>query len=275
MLTDNRIYPGQYNAALLEECLTQEEISSPLLLYSELASTNTTAKELAARGVPSGSAVLAESQSAGRGRLGRSFFSPKGGGIYLSIVLRPPREEAAILRLTTAVCVAVCAAVSRITGIHTDIKWVNDIYLHEKKLCGILCEGVVNSNGTLDAVVAGIGINVERHASEFPAELAHTACALYESDAPTGIREALLAAILREVTDCTNTLLDGSYLPEYRRRSMLLGREVVLMNRRPDDPNTAVTALAIDIDDLGGLVVQYSDGTRESLHTGEVTVRVK
>lgn len=274
MVTDNRLTSPLYDAALLSDCMTAEGVSSPVFLYSELASTNLTAKEAAKNGAAQGTAVIAEMQSAGRGRLGKTFYSPPGNGIYLSLVLRPDCSEDSILRLTTAVSVAVCLAVERICALQTEIKWVNDIYLYGKKLCGILCEGVIGPKGKIDAVVCGIGVNYRSKDGDFPEELKATACSLYENREPSVSREALAAALIRETVSCVDTLKTGSYLAEYKRRSYLLGRNVVLFNKVCPESDEPVSCTAVDIDDLGGLVVRFADGSIKALHTGEVSVRL-
>ena len=137
---------------------------------SEIDSTNRYLKELAATGAPEGTVVIANKQSAGRGRLGRSFFSPEEKGIYMSILLRPEIELERAVLITSMAAVAVARAVERVSTIPAQIKWVNDIFINRKKVCGILTEAGINTEkGSLDYAVLGIGVNVG--SMEFPAEL--------------------------------------------------------------------------------------------------------
>ncbi|HIU67063.1 MAG TPA: biotin--[acetyl-CoA-carboxylase] ligase [Candidatus Caccomorpha excrementavium] len=275
MVIDKCREKSRYNTILLEQCLKKEGVSAPVMLYGELASTNLTAKEAAKQGAVHCTAVLADSQNSGRGRLGRSFFSPPGRGIYLSAVLRIPTDETSLLRLTTAVCTAVCLAVERVCGLRADIKWVNDVYLRGRKVCGILCEGVLGTDQAISSVIAGIGINYTAGPDDFPPELREKAGALYmesrdsAQSIPFASREALAAALLREVLFQAEHLSDGAYLEEYKKRSLLPGRKIYFT-----DPQTGnIPASAIGIDDLGGLIVRLEDGTVKALHSGEVTVR--
>ena len=219
------------------------------VFLEETDSTNRVAKELARQGAPHGTAVLAERQTAGRGRLGRSFFSPEGG-LYLSVILYPqcPPEDRALM--TPMAAVAVCRALEQVCGISPGIKWVNDLYLGGKKLCGILCEGCG------DAVIVGIGLNLYTPEGGFPAEIPATAL-----DVPVG-RRALAEAIRQQL------LQPGEFLAEYRERCLLLGKTVTV-HPVAGEP---YAARAVEIDDRCRLVVESCRG-REALDSGEVSVR--
>ena len=131
------------------------------LYFEELDSTNSYLKEMAAKGAQEGTIIIANRQSAGRGRLGRSFFSPEEKGIYMSILLRPDISLERAVLITSMAAVAVAEAIEQVSGIQTKIKWVNDIFLNKKKVCGILTEaGIDAETGTLEYAVLGIGVNV-------------------------------------------------------------------------------------------------------------------
>lgn len=275
-----RISAGTNRGYRLEECpdlLTAEGISAMLPLelaqldlrvFDEIDSTNLEAKRLAMTGL-SRCAVVADRQTAGRGRLGRSFYSPPGCGIYTSLLLRPrPDQLADVTLLTTAAGVAVCRALERTAGVQAEIKWVNDLYLNGKKICGILTEGVTDfESGMIESVVIGYGINF-RDDAHLPEELRSIVGSVFGAEPPTVTRSALAAAMLAELLPLAEDLSSRSFLPEYRRRSMLLGREIVFSRA-----GGRFAAVAEEIDDDGGLVVRLPDGSRETLRSGEVSVR--
>ena len=228
-----------------------------------LPSTNTALKEAALCGAPHGEVLIADCQTAGRGRLGRAFFSPGGSGIYMSVLLRPmlPLGVAAG-RITTLAALAVSRAIFRTSGIETVIKWVNDLLIDGKKACGILAEAV--SIGEENAVILGIGINVKSTA--FPAELASIATSLEAHGNPPD-RNLLIAAILDELA-----LLDPArpedWMPEYKKRSAVLGNTVKLL---PFD-GEPYEAVALDVTENGALVVER-DGEKLEIFSGEVSLR--
>lgn len=229
----------------------------------ETDSTNRVAKEWLAAGAPHGALVLAERQSAGRGRLGRAFASPPGG-LYMSLCLRRgPEEDASLPLVTAAAAVAVCEAVAARCGVQLAIKWVNDLYLDGKKCCGILAEGVVAA-GRVDALVVGIGLNYTTPLSAFPAGL--DATSLFpggEAPLPAG---ELAGDIRGRLLELFPRLAERAFLPEYRRRNLVPGRTVTVLA----DPPWTGKALAID--EEARLVVQAPDGTQKALAAGEIRV---
>lgn len=221
----------------------------------ETDSTNRVAKELARQGASHGTAVLAKRQTAGRGRLGRSFFSP-GGGLYLSVILRPALAPADLTLMTPMAAVAVCRAVESLCPLRPGIKWVNDLYLGEKKLCGILCEAAGG------AVIVGIGMNLRTPEGGFPAEL--NAAAL---DCPVEretLAEAIASALLAECQKLPGT----GFLAEYRLRDMVCGKTVTVhpVGGQP------YPAKALSIDGRGRLVVD-AGGVLQALEGGEISIR--
>ena len=229
---------------------------APVQLYDTLESTNRTAKLLA----------LAGGQTAGRGRLGRSFASPAGKGVYCSVVLRPPLPAANAQTATIGAAVAVCRAVQMLCGLELAIKWVNDLYYRGKKVCGILTEaGTDLESGQLEWLVVGIGLNLTATAEDFPPELAAKAGSLYPGGPAPVSRAALAGAIGRELL----ALCPGfACLDEYRARCFVLGHWVTVCTG-----SETYAAQALSIDDAGRLVVQREGGRTEALRCGEVTIR--
>lgn len=232
-----------------------------LTVYDVVDSTNNAARLLAKNGAPHGAAVLALCQTAGKGRLGRGFFSPAGAGVYLSVILRPNCSPEQSLALTSAAAVAVCRAIKTVCGLETKIKWVNDIYWGGRKLCGILAESVLGNAG-IDYVVLGVGVNVLRAA--FPPELSDVAVSLEEAGARLVDQNRLAAAILNELGRCENM----DFLDEYRARSCVLGRQVrVIQGTR------SYEAEAVDLDQRGHLRVVTAEGETIMLSSGEISLR--
>ncbi len=261
-----RIAPG--SELLCEEalCAYLPQPAPPLRCFAEVDSTNREAKRWAVEGAPHGSMVVAQRQTAGRGRLGRSFSSPPGG-LYLSVVLRPEGEGNPVL-VTAAAAVAVCRAVSRLCGVELGIKWVNDLFCDGRKCCGILTEGGTGlETGEIEYMVVGIGVNYATPPAAFPPELRPLVTSLYPEGPPPHPRAALAAAIHGELLGLFAGLSGKGFLEEYRRRSIVLGREVTVMAQPP------YQALAVEIDEQAHLVVRRGNGTEEALSFGEISIR--
>lgn len=259
------------DAARIEKRLREAGKEARVALFDTLASTNATAKQMAADGAQNASLVIAEHQSAGRGRMSRSFFSPDGTGLYMSLIVRRPLPAAHATRLTTAAAVATAQAIETLTGRHTHIKWINDIYLDGKKACGILTEGHISpETGLLDYAIVGIGVNVAPPEDGFPPEIADIATAVFAGNIPPeDAREQLAVEIIARLLDFSDELLSPAILTEYRRRALYLGERVYV--RRVDETPRAATAT--EIDGEFRLVVRYEDGTTEALDSGEVSVK--
>lgn len=258
----------------MESILTERAIRERLTVecprltcMDSIDSTNSFLKREAIDGAPHGSVAVANSQSAGRGRLGRTFQSPSGKGIYLSVLLRPQLHGEALLCATGMAAVAVRRAIQRTTGAEVGIKWTNDLLLHGKKLAGILAETVVL--GGEIALVIGVGVNVHQQREDFTGEVADIATSLamegWEID-----RTTLTAALIEELyaldgaLDCDHS----AYVAEYRQYCVTLGCAVRLLWQEGQH-----RATALDIDDQFGLVVRLEDGTVTTVRTGEVSVR--
>ncbi|MEA4831416.1 MAG: biotin--[acetyl-CoA-carboxylase] ligase [Oscillospiraceae bacterium] len=240
-------------------------------VYKTIGSTNDEAKKLALSGEPDGKVIVAEEQTAGRGRKGRSFFSPGGTGVYISILLRPKIPVSVSSLLTTAAAVAVAGAVEQLSGRETQIKWVNDIWMDGKKICGILTEASMSlESGGLDFAVVGIGVNITMPESGFPDELSSIASSVFgASGHPNDIRNRLAAEILNCFMPYCDNLEERSFLFEYRKRLFILGREITVVG---SGENAYRRAHALDIDDDCHLLVRYEDGTTASLSSGEISI---
>ncbi len=250
----------------LRNCLRGIPFVRNLAEFDEIDSTNRAAKELAVEGAPEGTLVVAKRQSKGKGRLGRSFFSPEGG-IYMSMILRPriPAEKA--LLVTTCAAVAGVRAIERVSGVTAGIKWVNDIFVNGKKVCGILAEAGLSATSEYpDYVVLGIGIDVKKQS--VPEELKDIVGCLEDTAKCEILKEELIAAVWEEFDKLYQNLSTAVFMEEYKSRSVLLGREVTVLAVEGD-----YRAIVTDIDKEGHLVIRRN-GREEILSSGEVSVRL-
>ena len=235
-----------------------------IYVHREIDSTNNEAKRQIAAGNTGTSLIVTEAQTAGRGRQGKSFFSPTGAGIYMTLALPTRLPLTAAVSVTTAAAVAAFRAIRDETGVECDIKWVNDLYLGGKKVAGILTEAISDFEaGEVRHLIVGIGINL--YPADYPADIANIATSL---GAGKVNRNRLIARIVDRLFECLSGLGSGAHLDTYRRHSMVIGREITYLR---DGVTTA--ARAIDIDEDGWLIVEHADGTRDVLNSGEITVR--
>ena len=247
-------------------------VGRKLVCFESIDSTNAYLKRVASQGVVDGTVAVADEQTGGRGRRGRSFQSPAGKGIYLSVLLRPPVEPNHLLPITGFVAVAMCNAVERVTGVRPQIKWANDLVLGKRKLCGILTElSMEGESGALQYVIIGVGINVSHTREDFAGELENIATSLeLEVGAPVA-RAALAAAMIEELDALYQALLRHRmqpYLDAYRKDCLTIDHEVQLLW---EDVHEKV--FAVGVDDELGLQVVHENGTEETIRTGEVSVR--
>lgn len=234
----------------------------------EVTSTNTVLKQEAERGAPEGSVLIAESQTAGKGRLGRQFHSPHGTGLYLSILLRPDFSAEQSLFITTAAAVAVAQAIEDVTGRESQIKWVNDIYLEGKKVCGILTEASVDfESGRLNWAVLGIGINIAEPPGGFPEEIRDVATVLFPDSCPVTARSSLAAAVISRFFAYYAHLTDKEFMSEYKRRSFLTGKEVTFALG-----SETIQGVVTGISDDAHLLVRTENGEERAFSAGEVTL---
>ena len=260
--------PDILSEAEIRRALATRAVGQRMEIHDRLDSTNTRAKFLAAAGAPHGLAVIADSQSGGRGRLGRSFYSPEHTGIYMSYVLRPECTPEQAAMITSLAAVAVARAVEAVSGADVKIKWVNDLYLGGRKICGILSEAGINmESGQLDYVVVGIGVNTGP--ADFPPELREIATSIANETGRAPDRNRLIAEIGNQIEALLGQLETGEFLAESRRRSNVIGREVLVLEGGRQYP-----AYAEDIDSQGRLVIRTEAGISR-LGYGEVSLKLR
>ncbi len=238
-----------------------------IIKLKETDSTNRVAKELASQGAPEWTCIVAEKQTGGRGRMGRTFFSPEGN-LYMSIILRPAFRAENALLITTAAAVAVYDAVEEFFAEKPRIKWVNDLYLCGRKICGILAEAVFTQNN-LDCVILGIGVNVSKPKEEIPADIKDIYGYICEN-ADMDTVYAFGNAICQKLKVYYDDLENKPHLNKYRDRLALYGREITVFQNETQKPATA-----LGIDDDFRLLVKYADGTEAALSFGEVSIKGK
>lgn len=238
-------------------------------LKYETESTSRDAKEHYDRHGACSAVFIADGQIAGRGRRGRSFASPHGAGIYMSLLVCPSGELRSLTAVTTLTSVAVCRAIERVSGLSADVKWVNDIYYKGKKLGGILTEGALADDmRSAKYVIIGIGLNVGR--AELPEGVREIATSLEEATGVFFDRNRLICEILTELLALIPAIGSREVLEEYKRRSFLVGREVTVHKLGGSYP-----ARVLGIDEDMSLRLRLADGSEENLSTGEVSVREK
>ena len=239
-----------------------------ICLYETTDSTNLRCKAMAETGAPEGTLVIASHQSAGRGRLGRSFFSPAETGLYMSLLLRPAIAPEEALCITTCAAVCVSEAIETISGRSADIKWVNDVYLDNRKVCGILTEAAFTTTGdALRYAVLGIGVNLVPPEGEFPPEIRNIAASVF-TNREEDLRSRLAAEIVNRFFSYYPTLTEKTFFDGYRNRLFLKGQPVqILWGSRTG------SGVCLDVDRDLRLLVQMEDGTMQALSTGEVSVK--
>ncbi len=234
--------------------------------YDNLDSTNNLLKKLASDGAPDGTVVIARSQTGGKGRLGRSFFSPEGCGLYMSVLLRRNVPVSIAKLLTPLAAVAVAEALERCGSKRIGIKWVNDLYADGKKVCGILTETQVRPNGgSLVWAVVGIGINLFEPSGGYPEDIIGRAGAAFAENAD-GLRERVAAETLLSFERCLGSIESKAFLTEYRARSILYNREVTVLP-------AGITARVVGIDDDCRLIVR-TESDELCLESGEVSLKL-
>ena len=240
-------------------------------VLEEVSSTNTLLKELGRQGAPAGTVLVADRQTGGRGRLGRSFLSPGGVGGYLSALIRPDCAPTELMHLTCAVAVAMCDAVEQAFGFRPGIKWTNDLVVGTKKLGGILTElGLDPKTGHVSYAVLGIGINCGQYEADFDESIRSMATSARLVLGRQADREMLIAEMIQALERMDKTLLSSpaAMLERYKSDCITLGQPVSIVRG-----DSVRHALALDVDAEGGLVVRYDSGETGTVTSGEVSVR--
>ena len=265
-----------YRLASSSDVFTAESIATyykiepdKIRIFSSLPSTNVTAKEMASLGAPEGTVIIAESQTQGRGRMDRKFFSPANSGLYMSVILRPNLSPSDALQITALSAVAVAETIESFTGEQAQIKWVNDVYYNNKKVCGILAESAINaSTQMLDYVILGIGINLFEPKGLFPKEIQSVAGAIFTEPLPH-IRSKFTAYLLKNIFKYYNTPDSKEVFEKYKNKSMLIGKRVNVNNFSNIYPATV-----LDINGDFSLKISLTDGSVHNLSSGEVSVKL-
>lgn len=282
------IEPADLSGEAIAMCVNSMQADHPqaygikVEYHDSVDSTNNICRAAAAAGQSDGYTVIAGHQSLGRGRRGKNFWSPGGSGLYMSILVRPHGVDPSdALKLTTIAAVSVCEAIEAVSGEQASIKWVNDIFMNGRKVCGILTEASFDlEGGSLDYAVVGIGVNVFAPAGGFPEDIRETAGSVFtkkHSDAE-GIRSRLAAEITVRFMERYRTELISAdpetrsaipaYIREYKRRCFVTGRDVMVIKSGAKPVRAHVTG----IDDRCRLAVRYANGTAEMLDSGEISI---
>ena len=252
--------------------LSEQEIKQNLLeqyknfdiqIFETLSSTNDFAKELInSNRFTNGTTIIANSQTSGRGRFARTFFSPANTGIYFSAILEKSLPVKDVSSITLISAIAVCRAITKLTNLNPQIKWINDIYLNNKKICGILVENICDFNNMKSkAIVSGIGINISTE--NFPEDIQDKAGSIMYNKLS---RNKLIAEILNNIFDLSEDVYNKQIIKEYKSLSLVLNKKISYIKG-----NKTYTATAIDINDAGNLVVKDSNNNITVLESEEIT----
>lgn len=256
-----------FSAQAVEALLKDEPTPFSVQYFDVLESTNVTLKQQAEEGAPEGRVLIADRQTGGKGRMGRSFFSPNSSGLYMSVLLRPSLAMEDSLYITAAAAVAVARVLERESGIPMTVKWVNDIFARGKKVCGILTEAALDfENHHLRYAILGVGVNLTAPEEGFPEELKDVAGAVFEKNSYHKSRIA--AEILKSFFALYRALPDRSFMAEYRSRSHLIGQQVVVTAGTRTCEGVVET-----VDDEGKLILRDESGTLHAFLSGEARVR--
>ena len=261
-LSDNDVFNATSVKSLMKS-------NHEVIVFDIKSSSNTVAKELAAANAEEGTVVIVKSQTCGKGRMGRSFISMSENGLYLSIILRPKLSAAQSVSITVLGAVAVAEAIEETSGEKCQIKWVNDIFLHERKVCGILTEASMNfENDQLEYAIVGIGVNISPPSKDgFPDEIKDIAGSIYPDFAPKGYKSLLAAKIIDKFFEYYHEIENKKYIKSYKEKSNIIGKPVKVYRG-----NEVIYGVAKDIDDDANLIVDTDSGIRK-FNSGEARVR--
>lgn len=265
-----------YNLIPKDDVVSEASIKKHMHMYADIVSirafekvtsTNTVARDFAERGYGQFTTIVADEQTNGKGRLGRSFFSPGGSGIYMSVILRPTLPPEKALYITTAAAAACAEAIESVFGLKTEIKWVNDVLYQGKKVCGILTESAFDAKSNVSYVVLGIGVNVFPPKAGFPKEIEGIASWL-ANEPLFEVRSRLIAEILERFIFYYDGILSKSFMNSYRKRLCWIGEKINVINAE-----TVRGATLIGLSDNLELEVKFDDGERGLIYSGEVSIR--
>lgn len=255
----------------IQRDLNTQTLGKEIVHLSSLESTNNKAKDLALQGAPEGLVVISEEQTKGRGRRGRQWSSPRGTGIWMSILLRPnilPREAP---KFTLLAAVAVAKGIREVTGLEAQIKWPNDILIHKKKICGILTEMSAELD-SINYIIIGIGMNVNEREKDFPLEIQNKASSLALLKGEKVSRRELVTKILENLEEEYLKYIDKnefhSVIDQWKNMSCTLGAQVKTINNKKE-----IKGIAVDIKEDGALIIQRDNGEIEEIFFGDVSIR--
>lgn len=261
--------------SFIESRLQEAGISLGVICEQQVDSTNEVAKRVSYQIGRNDLVVIAAEQTAGKGRKGRSFYSPSDTGIYFSLLLHPSISPKEAVNLTTLAVTAEAVALEHITGFETQIKWVNDVWIRGKKISGILTEGATSfEDGNMEYVIVGIGINLYEPAGGFPEEIKHIAGAVYRDNAPReNLRNLVASEVIIRFMQYYGELEQRTYLKDYEKRCFVIGKEVTIMSSEHEKiDDETVTVLGIDKD--CHLHVRHKDGHESFLSSGEISIKL-
>ncbi|MGN0173599.1 MAG: biotin--[acetyl-CoA-carboxylase] ligase [Acutalibacteraceae bacterium] len=254
-----------FSATSLESVLNNK---CNVILLESIDSTNNYLKKLAEKGAQENTVVIANTQTGGKGRMGRSFYSQNG--LYLSILLKPKFPAEKSLFITTAAAVAVAEAIESVSGKKAKIKWVNDVFIDDKKVCGILTEAAMDlESGGLNYAVLGIGINIY-NPDGFPKEIENIAGTVFETEPESDVKLKLTQNVINNFFDIYNNIENSDFMKKYKEKSLIIGKKINVLK-----DGKSIEAKAIDIDENAKLLVEYPDKTLEKLYSGEVSINLR
>ncbi len=238
-----------------------------IIKLKSVDSTNDYLKQSALLGERENTVVIAETQTAGKGTKNRSFISDKGG-LYISILLRPKLKSFDATLITPMTAVAVSKTIDALSSQKSGIKWVNDVYIGQKKVCGILCESVIDNNGELPFIIVGIGVNLSEPKDGFHKSIADIATSVFEK-CDNDLKEQFLNRLLSEFFYYYEHLEEKSFLPLYRQKNIVPSREITVC-----EFDKTYIANADEIDDNCRLIISLKDGTQKTLFSGDVSLKL-
>lgn len=259
---------------MLHEIIEKVPLTNPwrdkIQYFDTISSTNDVLKQMALEGAPEGTVLVANMQTGGRGRLGRSFHSPSGLGIYLSVLLRPNCGPKDLMHLTCAAASATCTAIEQSALFRPGIKWTNDLVFQKRKLSGTLTELGLKGDGTAAYAIVGTGVNCNQACEDFPPEIRELAGSLRMFTGKEIDRSLVAAKMIDAYYRMNQALLTNreALLSQYRRDCVTLGQEVSILRGAE-----VRHGRALDVDEEGALIVKYENGTVEAVNSGEVSVR--
>jgi BirA family biotin operon repressor/biotin-[acetyl-CoA-carboxylase] ligase len=265
-MTNKQMTNDKISAELITRDLRTRVLGRRVVYYERVASTNDAAKQLADADEPEGTLVIADEQSAGRGRLGRTWVAPAQSSLLMSLILRPELTPAQASRVTMTVALGACGAIRAETNLPTQIKWPNDLLVRGKKCAGILAEsGIVGE--TLEYMIVGLGVNVNLVTATV-AGIPRDATSIADELGKPFPRARLAQAMLRSIEAYYLRLRAGEDLRgEYKSRLMTLSQAV-----RAQTPSGIEEGIAVDIDENGALLLRRADGSIAQLWAGDVTL---